>query len=116
MRRLSSPFSAQPEQAYLSYAQSYSLVEFLIDEYGGEDTLHLLSTFRRGSSYDEALERVYGFDMDGLDVLWRGVLDVEPMAEEKGLHPAWVTFFSIVGLAALLLVVVIVRRRLWGLR
>jgi hypothetical protein len=31
----------------------------------------LLSIFKQGSSYDKALMRVYGFDMDGLDSLWR---------------------------------------------
>ena len=31
----------------------------------------LLGVFSQGSSYDEALLRVYGFDMDGLNDLWR---------------------------------------------
>ncbi len=71
VRSLSSPFSAQGEEAYLSYAQSYSLVEFLITIYGQDKMLELLTTFSEGSSYDGALKRVYGFDMDGLDTLWR---------------------------------------------
>jgi hypothetical protein len=33
--------------------------------------LELLNTFGEGSSYDGAVNRVYGFDMDGLDSLWR---------------------------------------------
>ncbi|GAI55589.1 unnamed protein product, partial [marine sediment metagenome] len=32
--------------------------------------LELLNTFGEGSSYDGALDKVYGFDMDGLDALW----------------------------------------------
>jgi len=36
-----------------------------------------LSTFRQGSSYDGALEKVYGFDMDGLDKLWRGYVSAQ---------------------------------------
>ena len=71
VRSLSSPFSAYAEESYLSYAQSYSLVEFLVNTYGSSKMLELLSTFRQGSSYDGALEKVYGFDMDGLDALWR---------------------------------------------
>ena len=55
----------------LSYAQSYSLVEFLITSYGQGKMLELLNTFKQGSSYDGALEKVYGFDMDGLNTLWR---------------------------------------------
>jgi hypothetical protein len=71
VRSLASPFSAYAGQSYLSYAQSYSIVEFLVDSYGQDKMLQLLNTFRQGSDYDGALERVYGFDMDGLDALWR---------------------------------------------
>jgi hypothetical protein len=71
VQSLSSPFSAYAEESVLSYAQSYSLVDFLITNYGQGKMLELLNTFRQGSSYDGALEKVYGFDMDGLDALWR---------------------------------------------
>jgi len=71
VRSLSSPFSAYAEESYLSYAQSYSLVEFLISNYGQGKMLELLNTFRQGSSYDGALNKVYDFDMDGLNTLWR---------------------------------------------
>ena len=70
VRSLASPFSAYAEQSILAYAQSYSLAEFLINNYGSDNMLELLSTFRQGSNYDEALEKVYGFDMDGLNTLW----------------------------------------------
>jgi hypothetical protein len=70
VRSLSSPFSAYAEESLLAYAQSYSLVDFLINNYGQSQMLELLSTFREGSGYDEALLRVYGFDMDGLNDLW----------------------------------------------
>ncbi len=71
VRSLASPFSAFAGQTYLAYAQSYSLVEFLINNYGQDKMYELLSIFKQGSSYDKALMRVYGFDMDGLDSLWR---------------------------------------------
>ncbi|MFC2006236.1 peptidase MA family metallohydrolase [Chloroflexota bacterium] len=71
VRSLSSPFSAHAGQAYLAYAQSYSVVEFLVSNYGQGKMLGLLNTFSEGSSYDGALEKVYGFDMDGLDARWR---------------------------------------------
>lgn len=70
VRSLSAPFSAYPERAILAYAQSYSLVEFLVSEYGRDRMLELLNTFEQGSTYDGALEKVYGFDMAHLDVLW----------------------------------------------
>jgi hypothetical protein len=71
VRSLCSEFSAVTEQAYLSYAESYSLVEFLIVTYKQTKMLELLRTFRQGSTYDRALQKVYGFDMDGLNTLWR---------------------------------------------
>jgi len=71
VQSLSSPFSAFSGEAILSYAQSYSLVEYLITSYGQAKMSQLLTIFREGSGYDDALEEVYGFDMDGLDELWR---------------------------------------------
>jgi hypothetical protein len=71
VRSLASPFSTDSAKSYLSYAQSLSLVEFLIQEYGQQKMQALLNVFKQGSGYDEALLSVYGFDMDGLDALWR---------------------------------------------
>jgi len=71
VQSLSSPFSAYSGEAVLSYAQSHSLVEYLIGDYGQAKMFDLLTTFKQGSGYDDALEAVYGFDMDGLDSLWR---------------------------------------------
>ncbi|MFH0942200.1 MAG: peptidase MA family metallohydrolase [Chloroflexota bacterium] len=71
VRSLASPFSAFTDQSLLSYAQSYSIVEFLINRYGQAKMLELLGVFHRGSDYDSALETVYGFDMGGLNQLWR---------------------------------------------
>jgi len=71
VRSLSSPFSAYGEQSRLSYAESYSLVEFLISKYGRGKMLELLNIFSEGSTYDGALSKVYGFDTDGLDTMWQ---------------------------------------------
>jgi len=77
VRSLSSPFSAYADKSYLSYAESYSIVEFLIDSYGQEKMYELLSAFKQGSSYDGALLGVYGFDMDGLNALWQDYAFIE---------------------------------------
>jgi hypothetical protein len=88
VQSLSSPFSAYAEEATLSYAQSYSLVEFLITNYGQSKMLELLNTFRQGSSYDAALQTVYGFDMDGLDSLWRDYVTKQYRVAESWISPA----------------------------
>ena len=78
VRSLSGSFPAKAEEAGLYYAQSYSLVNFLIHDYGKDRMLQLLSIFKEGSAHDDALLEVYGFDTDGLDDLWRQSLELEP--------------------------------------
>jgi len=70
VRSLSSPFSAIPEEAYISYAQSQSLVDFLIKSYGKDKIFKLLMILKEGATCDEALTQVYSFDQDGLEKLW----------------------------------------------
>ena len=97
---MASPFSATME-AYLAYAQSYSIVKFLIDNYGQDKMFDLLNTFEQGSGYDEALEKVYGFNMDGLNVLWReSVGAAAPATAGAGMHPALIGASAGVLLAA----------------
>jgi len=85
VRSLCSPFSAYSEKASLSYAQSYSLVEYLLDTYGQDSMLDLLTILKQGSTYDEALTEVYGFDIDGLDARWRVTLTSDTViASEDG--------------------------------
>ena len=47
VRSLASPFSAFPDQAVLSYAESDSLVRFLVSNYGQGKMLELLNTFEQ---------------------------------------------------------------------
>lgn len=77
VRSLSSPFSADSEQALLSYAESDSIVAFLIQTFGRDKMTKLLDVFHQGSGYDDALEQVYGFDQDGLDTRWRQGIGVK---------------------------------------
>jgi hypothetical protein len=74
IRSLASPFSAFTEESILSYAESYEVVSYLISEFGRDKMLELLDTFKQGSGYDEALNTVYGFDMDGLNLRWQASL------------------------------------------
>lgn len=71
VRGLSSPFSTFTTLSYQSYAQSYSLIDYLVSEYGQSKMLELLSVFKNGASNDGAFLSVYGFDLDGLNSLWR---------------------------------------------
>jgi hypothetical protein len=77
VRSLSSPFSADAGEAYISYGESNSIVTFLIKTYGKDKMNQLLEVFHQGSSYDAALKQVYGFDQDGLDKVWRQSLGIK---------------------------------------
>jgi len=95
VRSLCSPFSAQPEKAYLSYAESYSLVEYLLRSYGQQRMLNLLTHLKRGYTYDEALTEVYGFDVDGLGAHWRETLVTPAVrAETVWLYPGTIAVLS----------------------
>ena len=70
VRSMASPFSTDASLSYLEYAESYSLVDYLMSTYGEAKMLALLEAFHQGNTYDGALTQVYGFDMDGLYKLW----------------------------------------------
>jgi hypothetical protein len=83
VRSLASPFSALPAEAYISYAESQSLVTFLIQNYGRDKMLQLLNLFKEGSTYDDALIQVYGFDQDGLDAVWQKYTTSQPQGQSE---------------------------------
>jgi len=80
LKSLASNFPADPAQATLSYAQSYSVVKYLIDAYGRDKMAALLATFKEGSTYDGALRKVYGLNTEELDAAWQASLGVKPAA------------------------------------
>jgi hypothetical protein len=85
LRSLQGAFPADPEAAYLSYAESASVVRFLIARYGAAKVGATLIAFRGGVTYDEALRAGIGADTDALDAAWRAwapaALGVSPAAQ-----------------------------------
>jgi hypothetical protein len=71
VKMISSPFSAYSDKANLSYAESYTLVDFLIRKYGSENMAALLKAFKTGNTFDGAFEQVLGFNLDGLNEQWQ---------------------------------------------
>jgi hypothetical protein len=124
VRSLCSPFSAETEKARLSYAQSYSLVEYLLDNYGQDRMLELLTILKQGSTYDEALTEVYGFDIDGLDANWRGTLASHTVISASRIpeqsegtawqsHPAVIAVLAALATALALWGALALERRTW---
>ena len=77
VRSMTSP-TGDPDKASLFYGEAWSLVSFLVKEYGEEKFAQLYATFKEGSTADKALQKVYGFDQDGLEDAWRVSLGLEP--------------------------------------
>jgi hypothetical protein len=71
LRSLTRAFSAYGDEAGLAYAHSHAVVDFLISTYGPDSMAQLMDTVQAGAKVEEALQRVYGFDTDGLDARWR---------------------------------------------
>ncbi len=77
LRSLNSSFPASDTGATLSYALSYSLVNYMIDAYGWSKMQDLLAVFSEGSTYEAAIGRVYGLDLDSLEGAWHISLGLE---------------------------------------
>ena len=74
LRSLNGSFAADYDQAGMSYSQSYSVVDYMLDTYGAEQMQTLLLVLAEGTGYDEALEQVYGVNVDGLEREWRDAI------------------------------------------
>ena len=68
----------ESDVAYLAYAESYSVVNFLIKTYGRYKITAVLLGLRDGQTIDDALQAVYGFDTDGLEAAWRSSIGAAP--------------------------------------
>jgi hypothetical protein len=78
LRVLNSSFPDQRDQAILSYAESSSLIDFIIEAYGKEKLGQLIATFAEGAHYDDAMVEIFGVDMDGMEDLWRAHIGAQP--------------------------------------
>jgi hypothetical protein len=78
LRSLTSAFPADPEAANLSYAESYSVVDFIFRHYGRGKMAQLLQAFKQGGFYDDIFVQVLGVNIDGLEVEWRKDIGAQP--------------------------------------
>jgi hypothetical protein len=85
LEALAASFPTDPDRALLSYAQSHSVVAYIIDTYGTEKLSELVAAFREATPVDEALPQVLGVTVDELDAAWRETLPpAEFSAELEG--------------------------------
>ena len=114
IRSICSSFPSDTAQASLCYAESYSAVQFLLDSYGRSKLVELLGVFKDGSTCDDALLAVYGFDVDGFNVLWRESLGLEPEptstpgSQGSSMPVLYIALIAIVGALGVVFVLLLV--------
>ena len=73
--------SGTPYAIQLFYEKARSVVTYLIDEHGEQKFQRFMVALNNNVKIDDALESVYGFDIDGLEACWAG-LDIAVVQEE----------------------------------
>lgn len=71
LRSLAGSFPNDANEALLAYAQSGSLVTYMVEEYGPDRMQALFAAFRDLGTINAAMQQVYGFDQEGLNRRWR---------------------------------------------
>jgi hypothetical protein len=75
LRALDSPFPLNADQALLSYAESESVVNYIITAYGSKTIGALVAAFKDELSYDQIVRKVLNKSIDDLDKEWKASLN-----------------------------------------
>lgn len=78
LRTLSGNFATDARQATLSYAQSFSVVDFIYRRYGKDKVTQVLLEFKQGGAFDDVFRKILGVDTDGLEAAWRQDIGAKP--------------------------------------
>ena len=90
LRSLAQGFAVSGDKARLAYAFSGEVVRYLIETYGADKMSDLLAAIQQGNTIDAALNKVYGFDTDWLDLEYRaskGYAELPAVRETPTLPP-----------------------------
>lgn len=75
LRGLTSTFPASNARAILAYAESNSLMRFVIDKFGKDSVRRLLDSYQDGVTDDEAVQRALNLSLSELEALWLDHID-----------------------------------------
>ena len=76
-------FPGDPNLTLVAYGQSRSLIEFMIDKWGREKMVELMSGYNGGLRFEAALVATYGVGTRGLDEMWRESVGAEPLPDRS---------------------------------
>ena len=120
LRALSASFPSDTDLALLSYAESLSIVEFILERYGEEGLSALVDTFAEGETAEVGVHKALGISLEALEEEWRETLpapDPDWVAPDATSGPSaddWVRIVppAVVAVVAIISgTVVVVRRR-----
>jgi peptidase MA superfamily protein len=75
IKALNSTFPDDPNQALLSYAESESIVNFIVHTKGNDGMSALLQAYQGGVSNEQAVQTAFGESIDQLDKEWKKSLN-----------------------------------------
>jgi hypothetical protein len=81
LRSISDEYQYIDGDPTLTYAEAYSVTQYIIGEYGNVKILHLLQRLGEGYTDDNALREAFGVDTDRLEKDWRAAIGADPMPE-----------------------------------
>ncbi len=70
MQGLVSVFPFNPSEARLAYGQSYSMMSFVIENFGQESILSIINAYADGNSHDDVLQIALNMSLDELEAAW----------------------------------------------
>jgi len=74
-------YSGDSSVVDLYYGEAWSVVDFMFTTYGQNTIRDLLAELNTGTSQDQALEKIIGVDLDGLEDAWRASLGLKPRTD-----------------------------------
>lgn len=83
---LRSSFPSDPDLAIQSYAQSESVLAFLLEQYGHDAVASILNAYRDGVPHTEAVQQGMGMTLEEIDEEWKTWLDYD--GDVAGVEPS----------------------------
>lgn len=88
-------FPGKSDETILAYGESYSVVKYLVDTYGGGKMRQLFEAMKGGEGASAGLQRVYGLNVDEIDARWRQSVGAKARASYETSVPTPVTLGEI---------------------
>jgi hypothetical protein len=84
LRTLNGNFPTTDRELALAYAESLTVVKFIIETYGADKFRALLAAFKEGNTVDDALKKGLGVTLDQLETRWKNALRSGSLARPAG--------------------------------